>query len=45
VPFGHGEWLAAQIPGVEAHLSDNDGHPTLLQGVGEVHDWLSRQLP
>jgi len=45
VPFGHGEWLAAQIPGVEAHLSDNDGHVTLVQKVGDVHDWLLRHLP
>lgn len=45
VSFGHGEWLAAQIPGVEAHLSDNDGHLTLMQKVGDVHDWLLRHLP
>ncbi len=45
VPFGHGEWLAAQIPGVEAHLSDNDGHLTLVQKVGDVHDWLLGHLP
>lgn len=41
VPFQHGEWLASQIPGVEAHLTDVDGHVTLLQHrVPEVHAWL-----
>jgi pimeloyl-ACP methyl ester carboxylesterase len=43
VPFGHGEWLARQIPGVEAHLSDDDGHLTLLDKVGDVHGWLLGQ--
>jgi pimeloyl-ACP methyl ester carboxylesterase len=40
VPFQHGEWLAAQIPGVEAHLTDADGHLTLLAGIPGIHDWL-----
>jgi pimeloyl-ACP methyl ester carboxylesterase len=45
VPFGHGEWLTAHIPGVETRLLDDDGHLTLLQNrVSEVHAWLSEHL-
>jgi len=44
VPVQHGEWLAANIPGAEADISDRDGHITMWGRVGEVHDWLLQYL-
>lgn len=41
VPFAHGEWLSRRIPAVDARLSRDDGHLTLLvRRLGEVHGWL-----
>ncbi|MGH3259702.1 MAG: alpha/beta fold hydrolase, partial [Streptosporangiaceae bacterium] len=40
VPVQHGQWLAANIPGAQADISDRDGHLTMIARVGEIHDWL-----
>jgi pimeloyl-ACP methyl ester carboxylesterase len=41
VPFGHGEWLAEHIPGVQAVLTDEDGHLTLTANHLEAtQGWL-----
>jgi pimeloyl-ACP methyl ester carboxylesterase len=41
VPPAHGRWLAEHIPGVEAEISETEGHLTLLANrVRDVHAWL-----
>jgi pimeloyl-ACP methyl ester carboxylesterase len=46
VPAAHGRWLADRIPGVDAHITAEDGHLTLItEGrVGEAHDWLLQHV-
>jgi len=41
VPVAHGRWLAERIPGVEAHISEPDGHLSIaVARLGEIYDWL-----
>jgi pimeloyl-ACP methyl ester carboxylesterase len=45
VPFGHGEWLSRHIPGVQAELTDDDGHLTLtVRHLDRIHAWLLERL-
>jgi pimeloyl-ACP methyl ester carboxylesterase len=45
VPADHGRWLAGRIPGVEAHISEPDGHLSIAVGrLGEIYDWLRRHF-
>ena len=42
VPFAHGQWLAARVPGAEAWLYEDEGHLSLMEHrVGDVHAWLA----
>jgi pimeloyl-ACP methyl ester carboxylesterase len=42
VPFAHGEWLAATVPGARAHLFEDEGHLSLVDRLGEVLTELRR---
>jgi pimeloyl-ACP methyl ester carboxylesterase len=43
VPFAHGEWLAANVPGAQAHLIADEAHVSLAVGrFGDVLDDLLR---
>jgi len=36
VPYAHGAWLAAHVPGAEAHLFDDEGHISLVGRLEEI---------
>lgn len=45
VPYSHGEWLAAHLPGVEARLTEDDGHLTLYANhLENIFAWLLARL-
>jgi pimeloyl-ACP methyl ester carboxylesterase len=36
VPFAHGEWLAANVAGAQAHLFDDEGHLSLFSQMDAI---------
>ena len=42
VPYAHGQWLAAAIPGARAHLFADEGHISLAARIDEILADLAR---
>ena len=40
VPFAHGEWLAAHVPGARVHLYEDEGHISLVGQLPRILDDL-----
>jgi pimeloyl-ACP methyl ester carboxylesterase len=43
VPFAHGRWLAAHVPGAGVRLDDDEGHLSLWSRIGEILDDLLKR--
>jgi pimeloyl-ACP methyl ester carboxylesterase len=43
VPFAHGQWIAAALPGATVRLLPDEGHISLTEKVPDVHEWLLAQ--
>jgi pimeloyl-ACP methyl ester carboxylesterase len=41
VPFSHGKWLAAHIPGANAWLIEGEDHGLRERHISDVHHWLA----
>ncbi|HEX5622124.1 MAG TPA: alpha/beta fold hydrolase [Solirubrobacteraceae bacterium] len=41
VPFAHGQWLAAHVPGARVHLYDDEGHLSLVSQLPRILEDLS----
>jgi pimeloyl-ACP methyl ester carboxylesterase len=41
VPFDHGKWLAAHVPGARVHLYDDEGHISLARQLPRIVDDLA----
>ena len=45
VPLAHGQWLAAHVPGAEAHLLAGEGHVSLLtRRVPDAMRWIAAKI-
>jgi pimeloyl-ACP methyl ester carboxylesterase len=42
VPYEHGAWLAARVPGAEAHLFEDEGHLSLVMQLDRILADLKR---